>query len=175
MTSTCCIGHYSTLSKDYTVIQGEYYNVLNDPLYIRDESEQIYPISDPSIFKPNKKYDAPPDLLAGNGMEVKSGLYSSRPHQSGHGRRKLWKKIIDEEQIKTHAVRDIRKGRKEIIDLIKKHGKKVSRPIKEDLSKMSKFKAELPGEKLKKRLAMKSHKDLATARTYLKDLAKRVK
>jgi len=57
------IGYYSTLTMHPQTIQGSYYQVYNDPLYVKDMTQHIYSLSDESIFKENKPYERMTDLL----------------------------------------------------------------------------------------------------------------
>ena len=194
---TCCIGYYPTLSKNPQIIQGSFYEILNDPLYVKDMLQMIIPISDNTIFKErNKEYFGTPDLLTadenyygknmkGMGHSVSSSktVYSGRGiHTAGNGIFDKFSHIIDnkiKDEVIDRVETDIRKGFTEVKKHIKKRdlvrkSKNILRPLAEDQIKMENKRKVYPAERLKKRL-MSKPLGVFRKRTEIKNLLHRLR
>lgn len=193
--TTCCIGYYSSLTRNPQEIQGLWYDVSNDPLYIKDFSQMIIPIES-EITERNKPYIGIPDLLTadenakvllsnnlvkigdgyknkdkyyGYGLNPPGGKYYNFPHIIEHE---------DHEPKNDHEERDIRKGESEIkrykkYKEKKKKSRKIIRPSDKDVFKMERTKPSYPAEKLKKKL-MRNPSSFRK-RTQIKNLLDRLR
>lgn len=191
---TCCIGYYPTITKDSQIIQGSFYQILNDPLYTQDMRQLIIPIQDNSIFKENKPYIASPDLLTadenyyGKGVMKgmgKCGKNSDTFYGKGlttPGGRFNMKKLshIIKDKVPEDLKKDIKLGLKDAQKyakkkhLVQRAKKEVMRPLVEDMFKMHNKKNK-PGQGLKNRL-MSKNKNISTfnKREELKKLMSRL-
>ena len=89
--ATCCVGYYSELSNNPQVIQGEYWEILRDPLYITDIELNLIPLKHPEVFKKDTHNESQ-DLLGGNGLMIYgqglklAGQGSSDPSNTIYGK-----------------------------------------------------------------------------------------
>lgn len=183
--TTCCIGYYSELTKNPQIIQGEYYEILNDPLYIKDYSQMIIPISDNSVFKNDKKENelmeknnSTIQTIKGNGVD-KVGCKLNRIVR-GRGLLTTINNIVEHETHDDLIRNDIKKGAKEIGKLVgKKKGGSLPRNDLMEKFKMYNKKQNFVGEKLKNRLSrINSNKKIDSnfnKRNLIKNLLKRLK
>jgi hypothetical protein len=189
--ASSCIGYYTTLTTHPQEIQGLWFHVLNDPLYIKDIQQMIIPIGNNEIFKKNKEYIPSPDLLSadenslvlvgkdlkkiGNGCSKNDTFYGKGIHTSGGGLFKRLSKIVEHDIAEDHARRDIRNSSSQIKKHIKeaklkKKKKHFIRPLAKDVFKMENKKKVIPGMKLKKKLL--SHKGMKYPNTFRKKQTK---
>lgn len=168
------IGYYTLLSTNPQVIQGDYYTILNDPLYSRDYTQNIVTM-DSSIYKENKPYTPNPPMF-----DPGSAVYVHK--------RKLAAKVISSIQVEPRRPKKNKrsnvtmedrpmKASEAILDdqtpriVADQPGQGRKRPI---INKIRKMKRKLPGQQLKARL-IKGRKAPSTfqKRTFIKDLLKR--
>ena len=191
--SISTIGFYPTISANPQVIQGEFHEILNDPLYLRDIRQLIVPLSDPSIYQKNKEYQGAPDLLTADENSMIYTGYGTKvlrhrfnlpdEYLPRHGKMggsyitknlgKLSKTIIDKPI--DHVKRDIRKIARK--GPFKKPKHKLVRPNVEDLVKIGRRKEKVPATKLRQRMEQygKKHPNTFRKRTMIKNLLQRIK
>jgi hypothetical protein len=177
-------GYYSTVSNHPQVVQGSYYEILKDPLYVQDISQSLIPLSNKNIYT-NKKYIPRPDLLTAD-----ENYYNkpSRKKLKGDGnnlnyymsnnyfQKDKYSSIQYDDVDKpiNHAIRDIRKGNKEIVTVKHREPKPSHRPIlHRPKPKIVNARAQRPGANLKQSLLKK--KKPKTKRDQLKKLIESIR
>ena len=189
---SCSIGFYPDLSVNPQVIQGLFYEVLNDPLYIKDMMRMIIPISDNSIFQKNKEHDTQADLLMadenstviegkGSGYRKynsQKDVYSGRGITPSGGKKRLSHMVEDiyQNTVPDRIQKDIRIGSQQVRRHIKqkkirRKSRRIERPLVEDLFKMENRKKVYPASNLKKRLMSSKFKK----RSQIKNLLERLR
>ena len=77
------IGYYSPITNDNQVIQGQYHEIVKDPLYIQDITQNLLPIQS-MVYPKNEPYEGNPDFYAGEpGVQIYSR--NSKHGMSGSG------------------------------------------------------------------------------------------
>lgn len=113
-TASEIIAYYPTVSYDNQIIQGMYYDIDYDPLYIHNDLENIIPMNLQTIYKPKKVWNPDPDFLGeyvksrgmdqvGSGLRIAGGGKKHRARYHGFeefrdnaDNLKGWREQIDE-------------------------------------------------------------------------------